>query len=74
MAKIGPKPAPTPVSELLGKLTNAGTALLSAPIVAGEGDVALVSAWTMGDLSEHQVRLSLPLLWPWQWRWRARSF
>jgi hypothetical protein len=27
------------VDELLGKPTNAGTALLSAPIVAGEGDV-----------------------------------
>ena len=43
--------------------TNAGTALLSAPIEVGEGDVAGVSAWTMGYLSEHQVRLYMPLLW-----------
>jgi hypothetical protein len=41
--------------------------------VAGEGDVARVSAWTMGYLSEQQVRLYLPLLWPVAMALAARS-
>jgi hypothetical protein len=52
------------VDTLLGKWTAAGTTLTAAPVAAGEGDVARVSAWLGGYLSERQVRLYLPLLWP----------
>jgi hypothetical protein len=52
------------VDVLLGQTLTARTTLTSAPVVAGEGDIARVSAWLGGILSEHQVRLYLPLLWP----------
>jgi hypothetical protein len=52
------------VDTLQGKLTAARTTLAAAPIEAGEGDVARVAAWLGGFLTEHQVRLYLPLLWP----------
>jgi hypothetical protein len=52
------------VDGLQAKLTAARTTLSAAPVPAGEGDVARISAWTAGWLSEHQVRLYLPLLWP----------
>jgi hypothetical protein len=58
------KDATTRVDALLGKWTAAGTTLASTPVAAGEGDMARVSAWTMGYLSERQVSLYLPLLWP----------
>jgi hypothetical protein len=52
------------VDTLLGKWTAAGTTLVSAPVVTGEGDVARVSAWLGGYVTDRQVRLYLPLLWP----------
>jgi hypothetical protein len=52
------------VDALLSQSVAARTTLAAAPIAAGEGDVARVAAWTGGYLSEHQVRLYLPLLWP----------
>src|SRR5262249_54064392 len=52
------------VDGLVGKWTAAGSTLVSAPVVAGEGDVARISAWTLGYVSQHQGQLYLPLLWP----------
>lgn len=52
------------VDTLLAKLGTARTTLAAAPLVSGEGDVARVAAWTGGLLTEQQVRLYLPLLWP----------
>jgi hypothetical protein len=52
------------VDDLLGKLDNARKTLATAPVVSGDGDVARVAAWTGGYLTEQQVRLYLPLLWP----------
>jgi hypothetical protein len=52
------------VDDLQGKLVTARKQLATTPVVAGEGDAARISAWTGGYLSEHQVRLYLPLLWP----------
>ncbi len=49
---------------LLAKLDTARKSLTAAPVVSGEGDVARVAAWTGGWLTEQQVRLYLPLLWP----------
>jgi hypothetical protein len=51
------------VDTLLGQWSTAGAKLADAP-VAGEGDIARISAWTGGWLSERQVGLYLPLLWP----------
>lgn len=52
------------VDGILGKLTAARTTQGAVPVVSGEGDVARVVAWTGGLLTEHQVSLYLPLLWP----------
>jgi hypothetical protein len=49
---------------LLGKMTTARTTLAAAPVVAGEGDVARLAAWLGGYVTDRQVRLYLPLLWP----------
>ena len=52
------------VDGLQGKLAGARSALATAPSAAGNGDVARIAAWTGGLLSEGQVSLYLPLLWP----------
>ena len=52
------------VDSLLSKLDTARKTLAAAPVISGEGDVARVAAWTGGWLTEQQVRLYLPLLWP----------
>jgi len=52
------------VDDLQKRLSSARTTLAGAPIIAGDGDVARVAAWTGGLLTEHQVSLYLPLLWP----------
>jgi hypothetical protein len=57
------KEATARVDTLLNQWTASGTTLATAP-VAGEGDIARISAWTGGWLSERQVSLYLPLLWP----------
>ena len=38
--------------------------MAAAPVVAGDGDAVRIAAWLGGSVSEHQVRLYLPLLWP----------
>jgi hypothetical protein len=35
-----------------------------APVVAGEGDIARVTAWLGGYVTDREVSLYLPLLWP----------
>jgi hypothetical protein len=52
------------VDDLVGKWSAAGTTLAKAPVVAGEGDVARVAAWLGGYVTDRQVSLYLPLLWP----------
>jgi hypothetical protein len=52
------------IDDLVGKWSAAGSTLAKAPVVAGEGDVAHVAAWLGGYVTDRQVSLYLPLLWP----------
>jgi hypothetical protein len=52
------------VDDLVGQWADAASKLSTAPVVAGDGDIARVSAWLGGYATDRQVSLYLPLLLP----------